>query len=274
MRVFYVIPPNGVNQYRSQADAQAAFESGEVWRCTGHAEVDEETGTLVEVYRYGKSIPARYTQGCEVKIDEDHIIHVPLTWALQWKPGRVSFLRFKHYGAQRKVSYQYGPGEGKALIKERETSSREKKQDQEIVHKQRRALRHELEHCGGWATSGGIRFRPFLLGDGMEYVSFPMVVWHPSGINGPVSFDANPACRMLGDRELERWYENLARVLYWRHAKAPTQLPANPEAGATYLRNLGNTRTAPVGNPDHASIGGSGYQWDSRGHTPRKQEQS
>lgn len=211
MKIYYVVPPKGKN-YRSQADAQAAFEMGEVWRCTGHATVED--GKVTSATRYREFAPARYTQGDRVKIDDESIVYIPHTWALQWAPGRVSLLRYSVRHTQRKVSYHYGRGKGVDLIKKRETNSNERYQSKRVVAKQRHALLHELNNQGGWLTSGGLRFRPTFPDEALHLDPFPMVRWYPSGMTGFPLFDANPACRTLGDRELERWYTSAQHRAY------------------------------------------------------------
>jgi len=207
MRIYYVIPPQGMHQYSSQADAQAAFESGEVWKCTGWAEVDEVTRKIQGMQRYQIPVPARYTQGDMIKVDEETSINVPRTWALQWKPGRVSFLKFKVYQGQRKVSLNYGPGQGKSLLKEQAKPRHEDvlQHSKEFKKLANRILRGE---CIG-TTGSGLQFQ--LTKDGPQ--------WLPSGLTGPVRFDPDVSdepwkpgmprmgeAKTVGDWVLERYY--------------------------------------------------------------------
>jgi len=122
MKIYYVIPPKGVT-FKAAAEAQVHFEQGHAWQCTGWAEVNDR-GTIVSTCKFNQAIPKRYTEGDQVKLgeDDDDVLHVPNTWAVQWKPGRVTFLRYRVQGGQRKVSLDYGRGRMVDLREERKTS--------------------------------------------------------------------------------------------------------------------------------------------------------
>lgn len=112
MRIYYVIPPHGVNQYKSMADAQAAFEAGERWECVGEAIVNAE-GKITGIEKYPETkIPMRYSECHQIRhTDEDGaetVVAVPKAFAMQWAPGRVALLQYRIQAGEYTVGAQHG----------------------------------------------------------------------------------------------------------------------------------------------------------------------
>lgn len=218
MRIYYVVPPAGVT-FRSQADAQAAFEGGQVWTCIGWTYI--EGGHVRGGLRKSPigPVPARYSE-CHYHGEGEDVISVPKAWAMVWAPGRVSALRYVARPGQRKVSYEYGKGRKVDLLEERETKAAEKFNERWAVKSRLIARKAELANYGGWATSSGLRF------------------WYDHEIHWmrrpdrerrkPVVFNPDTACRTVGDRELELYFGSAQHRAYNHIAAEKRQELAMP----------------------------------------------
>ena len=248
MKIYYVVPPPG-SHYHSSADAQAAFEAGQVWQCIGWTYYED--GQLQGGVRMLDVPEAMRYSECEVHGEGEDKISVPKAFAMVWTPGRVMALRYSVQHGQRKVSYRYGPGQGKSLLDEHKPTSQGVNPDRRIVAQQLQALDLELAREGGWMTSAGLRFRPVFENEQLDVDPFPMVTWRRRTREermGPLYLDANPACRTLGDRELEKWYTSAQHRAHNPYAlRAPTAtVPGgyrtlSPADSDDVLDNLSNT---------------------------------
>jgi len=243
MKIYYVIPPKGVT-FKAAAEAQVHFEQGHAWQCTGWAEVNDR-GTIVSTCKFNQAIPKRYTEGDQVKLgeDDDDVLHVPNTWAVQWKPGRVTFLRYRVQGGQRKVSLDYGRGRMVDLREERKTSSHETATSHAQVRRDLTTMAQDMECLGGLPTSGGPLFRYTKNGGGRRSNGFDYneLTWLPSGLKDRPEFDLERRCQTSGDRELERFYTSWLKRTY--NPYASPQLSA--VGGLASGENGYFTRAAP-----------------------------
>lgn len=111
MIIYYVVPPHGV-KFRSMADAQSAFESGQRWECVGEALVSSN-GVILDIAKYPEtSIPMRYSECHQVvqHLGDGATVTtaVPKAFAMQWKPGRCALLRYSIGSGERMVGQTHG----------------------------------------------------------------------------------------------------------------------------------------------------------------------
>ncbi len=223
MKVYFVVPPKGV-VYKASALAQLDFEEGHEFLETGYADLDEETGTWGRRVKYAQAKPVRYSE-------EDKV------FGLIWSPGRLVYLKFEVPPLKRHVSPELGRQRGESMVTHRETKSNEDFLGNEQVRNDKAILRKQERITGGWwVTSGGFKVRPFYLGERMNLLRFPYLVYGDRNKPGMGSEAA--------DREVRRWYSAAMKELY------------NPYASTNVinLRNGNNdivgTRADPSFNPD------------------------